>query len=139
LALRGVDADMQTYRLRDATFDVSGTRYTDFTSVATVMSSESDLESATLRSQLFYGSYLVSLRPESWYLERITPDGAERVARAVLLSQPQQNVFVSQGQVSRVAFQFGVDGELIDFLGGEIEIEIGIQRAPDAGAPPQGP
>ncbi len=139
LALRGVAPDMQVYRLRHATFGVQGVRYSDFQGVSSTLSSESDLENEVLRSRLFYGSYTVDLRPEGWYLERLTPEGPQRVARAVLLSSPQQGVFVQQGGVSRIAFQFGVDGELIDFQGGDLEIAIDIRQAPDAGVQPMPP
>jgi hypothetical protein len=134
LSLTGVDSQMQQYRLRAATFDIQGTRYTDYQSVSTSVSSETDIDNPFVRARLFYGSYSVSLRPEDWYMERITPDGAQRVDQAVLLSTQSMSVYVQQGGVSQIGFQFGVDGELIDFLGGDLDIGISVQRAPNAQA-----
>lgn len=134
LSLVGSDAGQQTYRLRAATFDIQGTRYYDYQSVSTSVSSESDPDGAFLRARLFPGSYSVSLRPGEWYLERIGENGSERVQQAVLLSSATQSAYVQQGYVSQVAFQFGVDGELIDFIGSDLDIGITVQRAPDAGA-----
>lgn len=136
LLLTGVSSSMQEYRLRDATFDIQGTRYTDYQSVSTSVSSEAEPDAAVARARLFYGNYTVSLRAEDWYLERVTPTGSERVAAAVLVSIQPQYVSIQQGAVSRVAFQFGVDGELVDFLGGELEIGIDVRELPDAGVSP---
>jgi hypothetical protein len=132
LALTGVDAQMQRYRLRDATFDIQGTRYTDFQSVTDKVESESDPDGELLSARLFHGSYTVALQPLAWYIERIAADGngAERVEHVALLSSAQQSVGITAGAASRIAFQFGVDGELIDFLGGDLEIGISILNAP---------
>jgi hypothetical protein len=134
MSLTGVDADSRQYRLRGATFDISGTRYNDFQSVHATLSSEGSADGPTLSTRLVYGYYSVALLPDGWYLERITSEGAERVERALLLSSPAQNVSIQQGFVSQVGFQFGVDGDVIDFYSGGLDITIGIQHAPDAGA-----
>lgn len=131
LSLTGMDAQMQQYRLRAASFDIQGTRYTDFQAVSMTVSSDTELDSPTVRTRLFYGYYSISLQPEAWYIERIGSNGdAEQVAEAVLLSAPTQSISIQQGAVTQVAFQFGVDGELIDFLGGDLEIGVGIVQAP---------
>jgi hypothetical protein len=131
LSLTGMDAQMQQYRLRAATFAIEGTRYTDFQAVSMTVSSDTELDSPTVRTRLFYGYYSVSLRPGEWYIERLSPNGdAEPVAEVVLLSAPTQSISIQQGAVTQIAFQFGVDGELIDFVGGDLEIGIGIVRAP---------
>jgi hypothetical protein len=137
LSLTGTDSKNQQYRLREATFPIGGTRYDTNEYVNTSVSSEDDPDSPTLRARLIYGYYLISPPAVGWYLERLTEAGAERVEHAILLSQAGQYAYVQQGTVSQVGFQFGVDGELIDFLGGDLEISIGIQNAPDrdAGAP----
>jgi hypothetical protein len=132
VALTGTDSRMQVYRLRQATFDIQGTRYTDFQSVFEMVSSEEDLDAASLTVDLVRGAYSVTLRPD-WHLERITDSGAVPV-QAVLLSPVSQSVFIEQHATSRVAFQFGVDGDMVIFFGGELDIEIEIETAPDAGA-----
>lgn len=132
LSLTGVDAQMQLYRLRAASFGIQGTRYTDSQAVSMTVSSDTELDSPTLRTRLFYGYYSVSLLPDDWYVERLTPSGgAERVAQAVLLSAPTQSIGIQPGLVTQVAFQFGVDGELIDFAGGDLEIGVGFVQPPD--------
>jgi hypothetical protein len=35
----------------------------------------------------------------------------------------------------RIAFQFGVDGDMVDFFGGELEIGIEVPNAGDGGTP----
>ncbi|HMI90195.1 MAG TPA: hypothetical protein VK509_02475 [Polyangiales bacterium] len=135
LALTGMDAQMQRYRLRGATFDVQGTRYTDYQPVLTTISSESDPDGELLSTRLFQGYYTIALRPEDWYIERISAEGAARVEHVALLSSAQQSTSITAGAASRIAFQFGVDGEPIDFLGGKLEIGISILNAPgSAGA-----
>src|SRR5688500_10627985 len=86
VALTGMDSDLQEYRLRAATFDIYGTRYIDNQTVSRSAFSDDDIESPVLRTRLFHGSYSVTLRPDAWYLERVTPDGTEPVQQAVLLS-----------------------------------------------------
>jgi hypothetical protein len=134
LSLRGMDERMQLYRLRNATFDVQGTRFTDFQFVTSTLSSDTDLDSPVARAALFHGVYSIALRPEDWYLERVLASGGtERVADAVLLSSSSQQFQVQQDLISRVTFQFGVGGQLIDFFGGELEVGIDVRNAPDAG------
>lgn len=133
LSLTGTDSKNQQYRLREATFPISGTRYDTNQSVYTSVSSEDDPDSPTLSARLIYGYYYVSPPSDGWYLERITENGPERVEHAVVLTTASQYAYVQQGATTQLAFQFGVDGELIDFIGGTLEISIGIQNAPDAG------
>lgn len=130
LALTGMDAQQQLYRLRGATFDIQGTRYTDYQPVLATVSSESDPDAELLSTRLFHGFYTVSLLAEGWYIERVTEEGAIRVEQVALLSSPSQSIGITAGAASRIAFQFGVDGELIDFIGGDLEIGISIQNPP---------
>jgi hypothetical protein len=136
VALTGTDSRMQVYRLRQANFDIQGTRYTDFQSVYEVASTEDDLDAQSLTIDLVRGAYSVMLRPD-WYLERVTDSGADPI-QAVLLSPASQSVFIERHATSRVAFQFGVDGDMVTFFGGELEIDIEIENAPDAGGGAEG-
>jgi hypothetical protein len=133
MALTGSDAQHQEYRLRAATFDIRGTPFEDPEPVTVTLSSESEPDAAHLRTRLLYGYYDVSLRDDGWYLERLTPEGPERIEQAVLLSTRTQYAYVQEGVVSPVAFQFGVGGRLVDFRGGALEIGVGVQTPPDAG------
>jgi hypothetical protein len=153
LALTAVDSGGVQYRLRNAEFQVTGypdgypyyppyvvdddggmsaggrggsggyPGYVDIT-----LSSETDPEAAVITKRLVPGSYNVFLSNSDWYLERTTEDGTERVEQAVLLSSPYQYVYVYDGGVTQVNYRFGVDGELIDFRSGELQIGIEIEK-----------
>jgi hypothetical protein len=135
MSLIGVDADNQRYRLRGAAFEIAGTEHFTFQPVSQTLLADDHLDDAVLRSELVYGYYTVSLHPESWYVERVTPEGPQRVEEAVLLSPLMQHVSIQPSSVSQLGFQFGVDGDIVDFFGGRLEIGVGFQRPPqpDAG------
>ena len=63
--------------------------------------------------------------------------------QAVLLSSPNQYAYIYDGGTTGIAYRFGVDGELIDFRSGELQIGIEIEqrgdpRLPDGGFPFEG-
>ena len=131
LSLTGTDSQGRVYRLRNAEFVVSsgpywgewpGVSYDGGTPFSTVVSTESDPDADTIRLRLVPGEYTVRLQG-TWYVERLTPDGAERVQRVVLLSEPYQYAYVYHNSAFRVAFRFGIDGDLIDFRHGDLQIE----------------
>jgi len=137
VALTGVDEGGQTYRLRQATFDISGYSYLDGSSVMSSVSSETDVDAEVIAERLLPGSYTVTLA-DGWHIERQTPDGFQPVAQAILLSSRQQSVGIAENQSSQVYFQFGVDGSLIDFHHGDLVIGITVVRAQaGAGAEPE--
>lgn len=152
LALTAADSAGVQYRLRNAEFEISG--YPDGYYpgmwpdddggmsagtggrpgyppgyVTVVVSSETDPEAEFITMKLIPGVYSIALRSDDWYLERATDGGEfERVERAVLLSPRYQSVYVWDGGVSYVDYTFGVDGELIDFRSGELQIGISIEK-----------
>jgi hypothetical protein len=130
LTLSGQDAMQRSYRLRAATFRVEGSAFDDPQPILTSLSSDAEPDAVTLRTRLLSGYYSVTLSSEDWFLERVTPDGFERVAQAVLLSPRTQYAYVQSGQPAQLAFQFGVDGSLIDFVGGQLELGIQVVNAP---------
>jgi hypothetical protein len=129
LELLGSDAQRQQYRLHAATFDIRGTPFEDPQPVTLTLESESQPEAASLRTRLLYGYYDVSLRDDGWYLERLTPEGPERVERAVLLSTRTQYAYVQEGEVAPVGFQFGVDGRMVDFQSASVPPDSEPPRA----------
>jgi hypothetical protein len=136
LALTGSDAEANVYRLRNATFSIDGYSQVSgqggYGYVNTSISSEDSIDDVLLTTRLLPGSYSVGLVGSDWYLERVTPNGAVRVQEAVLLSAQSQYVWLSEGGVSQVYFQFGADGTLIDFRHGDLTIGISVERAPGA-------
>jgi hypothetical protein len=148
LALTGTDSRGVQYRLRSAEFEIYG--YPELVQFgaggapdsffSTVVSSETDPNAAVITQRVIPGYYYVDFTSGDWFLEELTPSGPERVEQAVLLSPRLQFAPVWNGGSTRVHYQFGVDGELIDFRSGNINIGIGIERPGDsAGAGGDGP
>jgi hypothetical protein len=149
LKLTGVDSAGRTYRLRDASFQVvgypyfggvllPGMPYPDDAGVGTLselyLSTEDNPDLPVLSAHVIPGQYTVSLLGTAWYLERTADSGWERVEQSVLLSDATQFAYVWNGGITPVNFAFGVDGELIDFRAGDIQIGITIERPGDADA-----
>lgn len=149
LALTAKDSGGVEYRLRNATFTVSGypegmpfypnDGYAGYGGyggrggyppgyLSIEISSEADPDAALITRRLPPGGYEVVLQNSDWYLERTTDDGVERVEQAVLLTQPYQYVYVWDGGTSQINYRFGVDGEYIDFRSGELQIGIEIEK-----------
>lgn len=140
LNLTSSDSDGRAYRLRNATFNVSS-YYFDFpgssdggpNSFNEVISTEDDVDAPVLTLKLIPGYYDVILTNPDWYLERREAGAWERVEQAVLLTSNYQSAYVYDRGVASVNFRFGVDGELIDFRSGDLQIGISIEQ-PGEGA-----
>lgn len=147
LNLTGYDTQGRLYRLRQADFAITqygyypyddyyggrtppGAYYDGGAGYSTTVSSESDPDADSLTVRLVPGQYYVSLQG-SWYVERVTPSGVERVQQVVLLTPSYQYAYVYQGGVSAVVFRFGVDGELIDFRHGDLVIDTEFELPGD--------
>jgi hypothetical protein len=149
VALVGTDRSGQQYRLRNATFEIYGYgEYSDTGAAAQagspnlgegggfngygdyyhVVSSDDEPNASVITEKLVPGSYYVTLYSGTWYLERLTSSGPERVQQAVLLSEPTQYAYVRDGGTSSLYYTFGVDGQLIDFRSGELNININIEH-----------
>jgi hypothetical protein len=148
LNLRGVDSSGRVYRLRNATFsvDLSWSQYSADGGpgtgadggFSTTVSSETNLDQAVISVRLIEGSYSVTLTNSDWYIERNTAGGWERVSQTALLSPRTQYSWVGDEGVSSLSFRFGVDGQLIDFRSGVLNIGVEIEQPgdlPDAGYP----
>ncbi|HEY6881314.1 MAG TPA: hypothetical protein VI299_24980 [Polyangiales bacterium] len=145
LALRSTDSLGRTYRLRDATFTVEVDYYSYYYGydggvppAPVVLSTETDPNADRLSVRLLPNQYRVTLGG-NWYLERVSETGVERVQQAVLLSPAVQWAYINNDWYYDMAFRFGVDGTLIDFRHGDLNIDISIElpgQGPDAGGPP---
>lgn len=130
--LTAPDANGTQYRLRDATFVISS-RFAqgDAGPSTIVLSSESAPRDEFLTEPLLPGSYFVDLQP-GWRMEEVTASGAVDTP-AVLLSSESVSFFIQRFRTSSVRYQFGVNGDPLDF-GGQLSIGISV-ISHDAGAP----
>jgi hypothetical protein len=128
LSLTSYDSQGRAYRLRNATFTIQPSYwYGDGgVSAETVLSTETDPNADRLSVRLVPGQYTVYLGGE-WYIERLTASGPERVEKVALLSETAQWAYVGQDWYTDLEFRFGVDGELIDFRHGDLNIDIAIE------------
>lgn len=150
LNLVGADTDGRQYRLRNGVFGIYGSPEFPFpgfpyppsdsgSGYSQTVSTETDPDAPLISLRVVPGQYYINLESQDWYLERQAAGGWERVAQTVLLSSAYQYAYVYNGGVTSVAFRFGVDGELIDFRSGELQVGIEIEQPgegpgyPDAG------
>ena len=136
--LIGTDSQGRLYRLRDANFDVIGQYFYDQPTPPLeqrqfTLSTETEPDAEFLDRRVLAGQYLVTLR-NGWFMERLSDDGFERVEKVVLLASNTQYAYVYPNSESEVTYRFGVDGDLIDFRGGDLRIRIEIEEN-DAGVP----
>jgi hypothetical protein len=147
LRLTGADSAGVPYRLRNAQFTIWG--YPDYATgspdggffpFVTTVSTETDPDAPLITLRVVPGYYNVNLDSPAWYLERKADTTWERVEQAILLGSTSTGTSVWNGGVSQVFYRFGVDGELIDFRAGDLQIGIEIEKPgefpADAGFPP---
>ncbi len=95
------------------------------------VSSEEDMNSPLITRRLVPGYYYVTLENSDWFIERVLPSGIEPVEQAVLLSPAYQGAYVWNQGSSTVVYNFGVDGDIIDFRAGDLNIQVTIERPGD--------
>lgn len=143
VSLTGVDPEGDLYRLRNAEFEiVSYTRYGDAGATRRVVSSEDDPDAEFIHVRLLPANYTVELLNDDWYLERREGSSGqfETVDDAILLSNRQQYVYLYDNSTRTIYYRFGVDGDLIDFRHGDLNIGIQIEKPDeDGGRPPYPP
>jgi hypothetical protein len=148
LSLIGVSPRGDTYRLRNAIFDVSGCPDSsngmypgglggtggsvNQLCTAVSLSTEDAPDATTITQRVLPGSYTVSLR-DGWRLERLAGMTWEPVQTVVLISPATQYVYVWDQSYVEVRYSFGVDGTLIDFQHGDIAITIDVRRPEESG------
>lgn len=130
LLLSATDAQGESYRLRNAEFAINGYSYVTGQYTSTTVSSETDPQLPVVKARLLEGYYDVSFIDSGWYMEHLTAAGAEPVEKSTLLGPASVSTYIYRGTVSPVSFAFGVNGELVDFLGGQLEIGITVEQPP---------
>lgn len=143
LELTGIDSAGEVYRLRNASFHVMGYPHYYFPTSGgaggsegyyyeTTLSTETNPNAAQITQRVVPGSYYVTFDTgQDWYMEHITPSGPERVAQAVLLSEPTQFAYVYDRGTTPIFYNIGVNGRTIDFRYGDIQIRIGVEQPGD--------
>lgn len=137
VALTGQAPSGDRYVLRNAVFKVEQQRAwnEEYTQPDLELSTEDDPDSLLLSARVLPGEYIVTLQ-EGWYIAKSLENGEEDTdVEAVKLSESSQYAWVDQWGPAQVVYQFGIGGELIDFVGGDLQIGIQILE-PDAGAGP---
>lgn len=132
------------YRLRNATFDITGYSYYsyDYGNDAgvgagggsstgpqqTVVSSEDNPNASSIEVNVQRGDYYIYLR-DGWNLESVT-NGVATPVQATLLSSQYQWIYVSPHSTSWVSYQFGI-GDSSIWLNGKLNITIDVFENPD--------
>ncbi len=106
-----------SYRLRNARFDVSGP-------TMTVFDSETDLTLTTLNATLSTGNYTITLEP-GWSLEKLI-DGTFQVVDATLTSPNPQSFQILGGATTNEAYQFSTNGTVVTIGSGQLDLSIGV-------------
>jgi len=107
-------ANGHTYRLRQATFVITGATST------TVLETESQPDAPALTTVLDVGSYSVLLSGE-WFLERVDASGPVHV-NATLTSSNPASFQITAGATTGVPFQFSTDGTVVTIGTGTVSV-----------------
>jgi hypothetical protein len=137
LPLQTTSSSGKIYRLRNATFDVSGPADVSLT---TPPAGADDSQTALVQA-LTSGNYSVLLQP-GWQLWHIAADGSEGMIAATLMSPNPATFQVTTGAQSNIVYAFNVvaDG-IVTFGSGSVGIGISVNET-DGGAgctPSMGP
>jgi hypothetical protein len=123
-----------TYRLRDATFEITSQYYYSASggeggagSTLTTVSSESNPNAEAISVDLERGYYYVRLLP-GWRMEKLV-DGVAEDVEATLLSSETQWAYVAAHSSSWVEYQFGIGNRALWF-NGELNVQIGVYEKP---------
>lgn len=120
LALTTTSSSGIVYRLRHATFVLSGPQHVRLSTREDLPAEDAD----TLVSSLLAGTYQVHLEP-GWQLLRVAEDGTEQGVTAVITSPNPRTFTVVAQQHNAVSFNFRVtNGDAVAFGNAEIGIEV---------------
>jgi sugar lactone lactonase YvrE len=117
----------RNYRLRQASFDVSGPTHA-------VLDGEQDPDAPALTTELDPGSYQVALNG-SWFLERLDASGPVRLTASLISDNPLP-VEVGSGATSSVVFRFGTDGTTVALGAGRLSIATEVVDTSASSLPP---
>jgi hypothetical protein len=119
MPLTAVSASGRLYRLRNATFDITGTQ-------STSLSSETDPAAQDLVANLPTGSYSIQLR-DGWRMERQSDGGFANVA-AALTSSSAVMFAINDRQITNVAFRFAVGNDVVVVGNGTLDVGISVEE-----------
>lgn len=129
MPLRAFSSEGTEYRLRQATFEITGAQN------ASVLSE--DYQTASVAEVvLSVGNYQVELTG-SWQMERVIDGEAEPVEATLVSENPVSFAIQDQGVTSAV-FRFEVDGEIVETGEGVLEISIEVDEVVDDPGPDPG-
>jgi hypothetical protein len=125
LNLAGTANSGARYRLRNATFTVTGPK-------AASLSSETNVDASAITQELPAGNYLITLKT-GWTLEKQNPDMTFTNAKAVLTSaNPEGFTIVDQG-TTPVIYQFKAGDDVVQLGDGTLSVQISVNDGCDAG------
>jgi hypothetical protein len=114
-------ANGHSYRLRQATFTISGP-------TSTVLDGEAQPDEAALTAVLDVGSYTILLGG-SWFLERLDANGPFQV-NATLTSPNPQTFAITNGMTTGVSFSFTTDGTMVTIGTGTVSVTTQVTETP---------
>src|SRR4051812_4399980 len=116
--LSATGASGKIYRLRSATFSVTGPENKNVTSPT-----DPNDAAMTVSASLLPGAYMITLA-DGWKVWRIPPTGAPVEAPASLISPKTVSFTIAASTDTKVAYQFDVQGEIA--VPGTVTIGIGV-------------
>lgn len=116
--LTGTSIEGNIYRLRAATFSISGP-------TAVVLDTETDPDLTVLSADLPVGDYTSTLTGP-WYLERADGMGAFTPVAATLISENPLPFAILPSTATDVVYQFATDGTVVTIGDGSVNISIDV-------------
>jgi len=121
MALRATSAQNIQYRLRDAVFEITGPE------TKTLSSESYNRNAAFISVDLHAGDYDIELMPGSW-MEYSHDNQDWFLIEHTLVSDNPVSTSVVTGESTDVIYRFSVDGNLITFGDGEVNIGIEVEE-----------
>jgi len=128
VALTATTTSGTTYRLRMATFTVTGPQSA---TLSTEPNIDATVLSQTLTEGTGYSVTLGSVAGSSWYIERLDDAGPTTV-NASLIGPVTRSFFIPANGVTNVAYSFNVDGKPIVLGQGRLDVTVNVNEC-DAG------
>ena len=122
LHLTGTSSSGVVYRLRHATFEITGP-------AAARLSTENDPDAQFLATELAVGAYRVHLKP-GWFLEKQTGASTFQRVEAHLTSDNPVSFEIRHQRTTTVRFRFQVGADDCELGGGTLTIGIDVDDSP---------
>src|SRR5262245_1499812 len=121
LPLQATTAAGHVYRLKNATFQITG-------AAIRTLSSEASVPTATsVLANLPIGSYTIALQP-GWTLARLDGAGTEQTVSAQLVSAGTMPFSIQSQQLTPVTFTFETDGTVVMMGEGTLGVNIAVNE-----------